>query len=734
MTEPAAAPASGVLARVLAVLALLPVALHLVGRSGEGLVLVLVLAAAPAVFGLLARRQGAGASAEAAFLTAFGAAFVTPLLPTILGVEGFAAAAVAAHGALAYLAWTSASWRGPSRGAACDGQWARGVRLVLFVWVAWSIGSALRGLLAYLPVGAPWLGDMLVGVALDPFGYAPLVDPLRPLSQLFLRLETAAFLWAGVEVFLAARRRGSEAELEVRLVACLKWILVAGLVAGVAEFAAAAIWRGDASVLERARAGIGRNNRPLLDHNALGTVLVLLVPLAAAELLGRGERLLRALGDARAWLAFAASGLGAALALLLLVSSRSKSALAGTGLALLVFAGLWVVRRGGPVRRLFLGAVAVGMLALFGFNVAPDGPGSAVDRLASTRYGHDVVRVLRFDAAAEYVGLNRSTIWRGTRAVGAEHPLVGVGLGRLPSLLPEHHDPDDAGWFNPRSENAHSQFLQWRAEEGWIGLGLALLVLGLGIWGGVRRGLTHAVPQAGDGRPGVYSIAAAAGLVGMLLNLAVGHALLMPAVAFLVAGVLGWLLALGGAPGEAVCEASSEPRQSGARAVLVPVAAMLVGFVPLLLPGGRRPLPLADFTMGCYAWDFLREQVPDRARSLGPDARWFEVWGEGDVMKLPVRDVRDPRFDEPHLLTVEANGEVVLEDFRLPHRSLSELAANPELVVNPPAYLRIPRPAGVAAGDLVELRLRSSAYFVGSRVFHPDHRRFAVRAWPAFFQ
>ncbi|MDF1800388.1 MAG: O-antigen ligase family protein [Planctomycetota bacterium] len=713
-------------------LALLPVVLHLAGRGGEGLLLVLVLAAAPAAFGLLARRQGAGASAEAAFLTAFGAAFVTPLLPTILGVEGFAAAAVAAHGALAYLAWTSGAWRAVRREPAADGPLARRVRVVLCVWAAWSIGSALRGLLAYLPVDAPWLGDMLVAAALDPFGYASLVDPLRPLSQLFLRLETLAFLWAGVEVFLAARRRGAEAELEARLVACLKWILVAGLVAGVAEFAAAAIWRGDASVLERARAGIGRNNRPLLDHNALGTVLVLLVPLAAAELLGRGERLLRALGDARAWLAFAASGLGALLALVLLVSSRSKSALAGTGLALLVFAGLWVVRRGGPVRRLFLGVVAAGGLALLAFNLAPAGPGSAVDRLASTRYGHDVVRVLRFDAAAEYVGHNRATIWRGARAVGAEHPLVGVGLGRLPSLLPEHHDPSDPGWFNPRSENAHSQFLQWRAEEGWLGLGLALLVLCLAIWGGVRRGLGGGVGPGSEARPGVASIAGAAGLVGMLLNLAVGHALLMPAVAFLVAGVLGWLLALGGAPRPTPASPELEPL--GVRAALLPGAALFAAFVPLLLPGGRRPLPLADHTMGCFAWDFLREQVPDRARSLGPDARWFEVWGEGDVMKLPVRDVRDPRFEEPHRLTVEANGEVVVEDFRLPHRTLVELAANPDLLVNPPAYLRIPRPAGVEAGDLVELRLRSSAYFVGSRVFHPDHRRFAVRAWPAFFQ
>ena len=738
VTQHPAAPRGAAALRWLAVLVLLaPVPLHLVGRGGEGLVLVLLSALAPAALGLAAARRAAPdrralEAVEVALLTAFGAAFVVPLLPAVLGVDGFAAAPVPVHGALAFLVATAPAWRATP---AAGGTWPRAL---LFVWAAWSVGSALRGYLALvpeLPGGAPWQGELLGGLALDPFGARSLVDPARPFGQLLLRLETLGLAAAALEVGLAARARGELAALGRRMAACLTWILAAGLALAVVEFVVAARWRGDGSALARAAEGIGRNYRPLLDHNALGTALVVLLPLAVAHLVASLSTLVRR-GTTAAEPAdraarvtsgtVAGAGLATLLGVLLLVSSRSKSALGATALALAVLACTWVLARGGRARRVVLAVAAAALLAVVGLNLAPDGPGSAVERLASTRYGHDLVRVVRLDAMADYARENRATIWRGARAVGDEAPLVGVGLGNLPRLLPEHHDPTDPGWFNPRSENAHSQYLQVYAEEGLAGLALGLVVLGAALVVGLRRGLGRAGEPAGldDARRALdpVALAGAAGLVGLGLNLVLGHGLLDPATAFLVAVPTGWLLAGAGGP-------APRPRATG----LAAAAALVLALAPLALPGGRRPLAPTAWTLGCYAWDFLPGQAPDRARTLAPDARWLEVWGAGDVLKLPVRDVRDPRFPGRITLDLWVDGERMIEGRVLPHNGLEELARDPDLPVNPLAFLRVERPAHVAPGDLVELRLVASEHFVGSRVFSPDHRRVAVRVLPAFF-
>jgi hypothetical protein len=167
---------------------------------------------------------------------------------------------------------------------------------------------------------------------------------------------------------------------------------------------------------------------------------------------------------------------------------------------------------------------------------------------------------------------------------------------------------------------------------------------------------------------------------------------------------------------------------------LAAAGAFGLALLPLFLPGGRRPLPLAEATLGCYPWTFMPGTGPSRARAIGPDARWFQVWKHGDVMKIPIRDMRDPRFEERFRLDVTLNGERVLEGWPLPHHTRSQLAENPKLEANPQAYLRFERPAGVEPGDLVELHLSSSGFYVGSYSYHADFRRVTARIWPGFFQ
>jgi len=692
--------------RFLALVLLAPVALHLWGRGFEGAWLVLLLAAAPSLSAWVSARLGADARErdEIVWFTALVGAFAAPLLPNIFRIDGFDTPLVLCSGALAWLAW-----RGRLTALTAAPRWGRIVRVFLLVYAAWSIGSGVRGFFAYRPDGGPWTGEILRAALFDPFGFRSLIDPARPFTQLFLRLEMLAFLWAGFELALGALGRGDGARFEGRLLKSLAVAVGLGLVVTIAEFASASVWRGDPSILGTIAAGIGRNPRPLLDHNGLGSALVLIAPLL---LLG-----------ATAWRTPSATvwrvvvALAGIAGLALLVTSRSKSAIAGFGLALPLAFVFMAFSVGGRARKLALVVVGAGVLGILGLNLAPD---SMMESLAKTRYGNDLVRVVRFEAAKDYLTDNRAAVWAGARAVGDEHPLVGVGLGRLPLLLGEHHNPDAPGWFNPRNENAHCQYLQWLGEEGWLGLGLGLLLFVGAILGGLRR-------------RSPMSLAGSAAVCGLGVNLIVGHALLLSSVALLFAAVVGWLLAGGSMtrnPDEAAESAGSRPWLAPAAAGL----ALAVALLPLALPGGRRPLPLVDATFGCYPWDWSPGTGPKRARAMGPEAAWFQEWKTGNVMKIPVRDVRDPRFDVPIKLRLRVNGRVLLEDFKLPHRTRAELAQDPELAANPLAYFRIERPEGVQDGDLLEMRMETTSYFVASRMYSNDYRRVALRMWPAFFQ
>ena len=370
---------------------------------------------------------------------------------------------------------------------------------------------------------------------------------------------------------------------------------------------------------------------------------------------------------------------------------------------------------------------------LLGLNFAPD---SAVEKLSRSRYGHDLIRIAHFDAATDYIEANRRTVWDYAGAVGEQHPLVGVGIGRLPLLMANVHDPELDAHFNPLHENAHSQYVQIKTEEGMLGLALFLGLLAMALGGARTRG-----PSLGQSAAAPWRLAGVAGLAGASLSLAAGHALLLPSAGALFAGMLGWLLA-GPSPATGPNIAAPQSKGTALQPFVAAGLAFAVAFLPLYAPGGRKPQALSATTAGCYPWEFNRGDVPDRARALSADARWFEVWGEGDVMKIPVRDVRDPRFEGRHKLTLRvtpagasASDELaVTTEYLLPHNDLTDIAANPTALPNPNGFLKVQAPPGVQSGDLVELHLTSDKSFNGSRLFSIDHRQIALRMWPPFYQ
>ncbi len=692
----------------------------------------LLLARTGALFGVV----GCEGLSTRVWLFCLGAVFATPLLPSLVGVDGFFFASALLHSALIFFALNGEM----HFTAVPPSHRIDAARTLLWTWGAWTIGSMLRGYFSYLPLGTPdWTPGFLSANSL---GFGDMTAANHPLVVGLLRFEMIAFAWMGLELTLRERLTKSETgdpkrSMGYRIARALAWATLAGFMIGGVEFVFSSLWRGDSSVFARLEAGFGRNYRPLLDHNALGTATVLILPLLICF---GAERVLvriragstsQALKPECSWTGSAIDlylgPLAALVGLGFLVTSRSKSALVGFGLALVVLGTTAALRAGGKVRRLVVAALGVGLLFVLGFNLAPD---ATLEGLSRSRYGNDLVRVLRLDAATEYIADNRSVVWENTAKVGAEHPLVGVGLGRLPLLMAEHHDPAAEGWFNPLHENAHSQYLQVLAEEGWVGLGLFVAVLALALMGARLSRGAQATPKRTENP--IWRIGGVAGLAAVALNLAAGHALLMPSVAVLFAGLLGWLLA---GPAEL-----TKARARGKGLLLVATCAgFTISLTPLWLPGGHRPLPLADMTLGCYPWEWQPDQSPNRARVVSGDARWFQVWGKGSTMKIPVRDVRDSFFENSQELSLSVKVPGVAQTtppirLVLPHSSGLDTAVGPEKEVNPVAYFKVDAPAGIREGDLVELHLQASSTFNGSRLFSLDYRQVAARMWPPFFQ
>ncbi len=680
-------------ARGLAPLVVLPSLLHLVGRGGEGALLVAFGLAAPWI---VWRGSSLPTTERAGRLLALTLAtgFVAPLVPTLFQVFGFSYERVFFEGTLACLLW-----HGALAPRASASPLVRLLRLSVVAWGAWSVGAAFHALWVSVPYQAPWLSIGYRAAFTDLLGFRSIVEPTHALPRLWLRIEVLAMGLVALELALADRRLPERAGLA----------LAAAFPVGVLVNAAAVTIGFEGAehpfgiLLD---ASLDRLHRPFPDHNSLGTALVLTLPLAAwAAWRSFQERR----GSERWW-----PSLAVVLGLAMLILTSSKSAYAGIGVGLVAGIAAWVAFAAPRLRKPVL--VAGIAVAVF-LGLVQSLPRSMAQDLMQIRFVRDAVKAARFDFLTSYLEEMRYPIWSAGWEAVRERPFAGAGLGRFPRLLGRHHDPDAAGWFNPPYENAHNQYLQWLAEEGAVGLFLGLGVLVLGI--GAAFVTSRRPPPSDDPVVGqLLSCALLSALAGVALNLVVGHALLVPAVGVLFATMIGI----------AVARTDPGPTARARRTRFAPAVLLLlpIGAIPGILDDRD---PIEEYTFGCFPWTRIQTASGDfeHSRMLGPDARWMQRWGNGTRMFILAKSIVSPHVvGGEQRVDVYVNDELVLEDFELPRKKPAER-------VNPPAVLKIDRPPSVRPGDLVVIRFTCEPPSSESKAGGHGQAIWGPRVWPASF-
>ncbi len=686
--------------------------------GGRAVRFALAIALLVPAYGHLAR-YGTDSAAQVVSITAFGLvlgrvlpraglavaatfAFAVPLIPSIFETFPFLSERALVLGALAGRLTRPEPFLCQPAAAASLGV----LRLTRFVFgglAAAVAASALASLLRELPLAATWgAREALVAFAGDLLTQRSLLDPTHGLSVGWLRLEGLWLAWWILEdAVRPAPDPGSKPHARSALFTVSRAVAIALLLGFVV--AGLDIWRGlefrNQPFLEWAGRGFPRNHRPLTDNNALGSALVLLLPMTAGVLFSSRAR--RGLG----WLAL----ISMPAALALLVSSRSKAGLAAFAFSVPVFVALAMGFTRRERRPLALLVGGLGLALAVTVQLLPD---RVFEPLQRAKHGADLVRALRLEAATDYLAEYRASPWSGARSMVTEHPWIGVGLGRFPRELGQHRDRSLEVPFAPDHENAHSQPLQIAAELG----GLGVLLEGL-LFGGALLGALRAAGRR-DGEP-VLAAGLAAGLAALALNLTVGHSLLeaTPAYLFAVACGLG-LAELVGLAGSRSLEwlGTGPPRPA---ALVLPVL-----FALYLMPGFREPRrALAEASLGAYPWIERESTVSGSDRMIGSNA-WFAVpFEHGNRIIVPVLDVR------PWLLPGDQRARLAIGDgpfgpwVNLPRDSNGQRGEH--------AYLKGQRPPALAPGELVELHLEvepvtaPSLWFdsgrnpVGARVSRP---------------
>jgi O-antigen ligase len=352
----------------------------------------------------------------------------------------------------------------------------------------------------------------------------------------------------------------------------------------------------------------------LPDYNATGAALALgLFPALALAYAARGARRL-------AWSLAA----GLLLAGLLLSGSRTAwlGALLAGGATLL---GALHVRRKearGGSRRLLLGAGLAAGLAVAAVAAWPGDVGTLLRRRAAT--------LLEPEAALKAVRAGRLGFWTAGARMVAEHPVAGVGPGRVPARFDEFCDPA----FPVRAENLHNYFLQVVAENGVPGGLLVLLPfvpLALLLGRFLASGAASASPSA----------ALAPGLLAFMATGLASHPWLLPELQLLFWGAAALL------PGAAT-EPASEPRFRRAGALALAMLATWGGFVLLSRPGEERG------RWGAGEWSAEREENP--YFWVGPRALVPAEVPEAELLNVRLRGMQEGLGRRPLVVALRLDG------------------------------------------------------------------------------
>lgn len=264
---------------------------------------------------------------------------------------------------------------------------------------------------------------------------------------------------------------------------------------------------------------------PYHDHQLYGSVLLLLLPFAAAAALSARSAPWR-------WGALAALAAGT----LCLFLSETRSAWIGLGVAALVFGGLRLRQLSPrpllnflPKRTVFVPFVLLGCgLAGVWLVTSPNDQKAALSSRAAT------LAALGQDESWQ----SRLELWRGTARLVEAQPVLGIGLGRYPGT--EWNWTHTGGRLAPAerpslTNQAHSFYGQTAAEMGLTGLGLYLAAL-LAFAG-------QAVRRLRDSHRRRYCVGSLAALLIAALSALAGQcvdALASPSWQFPEVSLLGW--------------------------------------------------------------------------------------------------------------------------------------------------------------------------------------------------
>ncbi len=278
-----------------------------------------------------------------------------------------------------------------------------------------------------------------------------------------------------------------------------------------------------------AQDGLGQNGLvgPYREHQLYGSVLLLLLPFAAAAALSAKTPSWR-------WGSLAALAAGT----LCLFLSETRSAWIGLAAAGLVFGGLRLrqITSDFSPKRLILVPCAV-LLAGLGLLWLVSSPG---DQQAALSSRAATLAALGQDQSWQ----TRLQMWRGTARLVEAHPALGVGLGRFPGA--EWAWTHTGGMLTPTespslSNEAHSFYGQTAAEIGLPGLCLYLAALAAFAVPALRR-LREKRPQARSGQSALL-LAALSALAGQSIDAFASPSWQFPEASFLFWAVLGLGLA-----------------------------------------------------------------------------------------------------------------------------------------------------------------------------------------------
>lgn len=342
-----------------------------------------------------------------------------------------------------------------------------GAALLLLVWAlgrAFAADAKIVLSPLFAPAGA-FLGVIaLQWAALSAYRYATMVEGLNYIAY-------------GILLFLAMQCLRTEAD--ARLVVTV----FAGFAAVIALEAIIQGLSGTTRLLFLRTPRIASMvYGPYVNHNHYAGMMEMMAPFVIV--LAASDRLR---GAQRVMAAFAALLAAASIFL-----SRSRGGMVAFVLEAAFLAALLLPGRSAKGARQAMALAGVALLALLLWL----GGGALFERAGSIG-----------DVAGSQVRLN---VARDSLRMFATHPVLGFGLGTFPVVYPEYR----SFWSETFMNQAHNDYAQWLVETGMVGAALALWYLALLF----RRGLERAGERPLHSWSALATLAALAGIVGLLVH------------------------------------------------------------------------------------------------------------------------------------------------------------------------------------------------------------------------